>query len=130
MGHLSKNCQSKKPATRSNQLPVIVVCHACGEKGHYTNQCQKTKLNVQEVKAYIVEKYKNAQQTQTSVTGLESYTNATRAKKSHFLLHLDNSEPQKKNYTTYDLELGAVNIRSLTRSVETLSIRYKVYSFH
>ncbi|GKB57992.1 reverse transcriptase domain-containing protein [Tanacetum coccineum] len=29
MGHLSKNCQSKKPATGSNQLPVIVVCHAC-----------------------------------------------------------------------------------------------------
>ncbi|GJZ04527.1 reverse transcriptase domain-containing protein [Tanacetum coccineum] len=42
MGHLSKNCQSKKPATGSNQLPVTVVCHACGEKGHYTNQCQKT----------------------------------------------------------------------------------------
>ncbi|GKE90231.1 hypothetical protein Tco_1567706 [Tanacetum coccineum] len=37
MGHLSKNCQSKKPATRSNQLPVIVVCHACGKKGHYKN---------------------------------------------------------------------------------------------
>ncbi|GKE76477.1 putative reverse transcriptase domain-containing protein [Tanacetum coccineum] len=28
MGHLSKNYQSKKPATGSNQLPVIVVCHA------------------------------------------------------------------------------------------------------
>ncbi|GKF36814.1 hypothetical protein Tco_0113572 [Tanacetum coccineum] len=33
MGHLSKNCQNKKPATGSNQLPAIVVCHACGEKG-------------------------------------------------------------------------------------------------
>ncbi|GJW55786.1 putative reverse transcriptase domain-containing protein [Tanacetum coccineum] len=29
MGHLSKNCRSKKPATRSNQLLVTVVCHAC-----------------------------------------------------------------------------------------------------
>ncbi|GJU57942.1 hypothetical protein Tco_1235708 [Tanacetum coccineum] len=29
MGHLSKNCRSKKPATGSNQLPVTVVCHAC-----------------------------------------------------------------------------------------------------
>ncbi|GKD97455.1 hypothetical protein Tco_1381352 [Tanacetum coccineum] len=37
MGYLSKNCRSKRPATRSNQLPVIVVCHACGEKGHYPN---------------------------------------------------------------------------------------------
>ncbi|GJW54529.1 reverse transcriptase domain-containing protein [Tanacetum coccineum] len=44
MGHLSKNCQSKKPATGSNQLPVTVICHACGEKGHYTNQCQKTNM--------------------------------------------------------------------------------------
>ncbi|GJZ27715.1 putative reverse transcriptase domain-containing protein [Tanacetum coccineum] len=32
MGHLSKNCQNKKPATGSNQLPVIVVCHAFMEK--------------------------------------------------------------------------------------------------
>ncbi|GJS56124.1 reverse transcriptase domain-containing protein [Tanacetum coccineum] len=37
MGHLSKNCQSKKPATGSNQLPMTVVCHACSEKGHYIN---------------------------------------------------------------------------------------------
>ncbi|GJV62190.1 putative reverse transcriptase domain-containing protein [Tanacetum coccineum] len=29
MGHLSKNCRSKKPATGSNQLLVTVVCHAC-----------------------------------------------------------------------------------------------------
>ncbi|GJZ19081.1 putative reverse transcriptase domain-containing protein [Tanacetum coccineum] len=29
MGHLSKNYQSKKPTTRSNQLPVTMVCHAC-----------------------------------------------------------------------------------------------------
>ncbi|GJR67619.1 putative reverse transcriptase domain-containing protein [Tanacetum coccineum] len=28
MGHLSKNCQSKRPATGNNQLPVTVVCHA------------------------------------------------------------------------------------------------------
>ncbi|GKA00320.1 hypothetical protein Tco_0672870 [Tanacetum coccineum] len=30
MGHLSKNCRSKKPTTGSNQLPVTVVCHAYG----------------------------------------------------------------------------------------------------
>ncbi|GJU32145.1 putative reverse transcriptase domain-containing protein [Tanacetum coccineum] len=32
IGHLIKNCQNKRPATGSNQLPVTVVCHACGEK--------------------------------------------------------------------------------------------------
>ncbi|GJT97525.1 reverse transcriptase domain-containing protein [Tanacetum coccineum] len=47
VGHFSKNCRSKKPATGSNQLLVIVVCHACGEKGHYTNQFRKTNINAQ-----------------------------------------------------------------------------------
>ncbi|GJU51649.1 reverse transcriptase domain-containing protein [Tanacetum coccineum] len=47
VGHLSKNYRNKRPATGSNQLLVTVVCHACGEKGHYTNQCQKTNINAQ-----------------------------------------------------------------------------------
>ncbi|GKC83738.1 reverse transcriptase domain-containing protein [Tanacetum coccineum] len=42
VGHLTKNCRNKGPATRSNLLPVTVTCHACGEKGHYANQCRKT----------------------------------------------------------------------------------------
>ncbi|GJY96938.1 putative ribonuclease H-like domain-containing protein [Tanacetum coccineum] len=67
MGHLSKNCRSKKPATGSNQLPVTVVCHACGEKGHYTNQCQKTNINAQG-RAYML-RDKNAQQDPNVVTG-------------------------------------------------------------
>ncbi|GJZ06444.1 reverse transcriptase domain-containing protein [Tanacetum coccineum] len=37
VGHLTKNCRNKGPATRSNLLPVTVTCHACGEKGHYAN---------------------------------------------------------------------------------------------
>ncbi|GJS65832.1 putative reverse transcriptase domain-containing protein [Tanacetum coccineum] len=69
MGHLSKNCRSKKPATRSNQLPVTVVCHACGEKGHYTNQCQKTNINAQG-RAYML-RDKNAQQDPNVVTVME-----------------------------------------------------------
>ncbi|GKD60675.1 reverse transcriptase domain-containing protein [Tanacetum coccineum] len=32
VGHLTKNCQNKRPATGSNQLPVTVICHAL-EKG-------------------------------------------------------------------------------------------------
>ncbi|GJY36997.1 reverse transcriptase domain-containing protein [Tanacetum coccineum] len=38
VGHLTKNCRNKGPATGSNLLPVTVTCHACGEKGHYANQ--------------------------------------------------------------------------------------------
>ncbi|GJY30868.1 reverse transcriptase domain-containing protein [Tanacetum coccineum] len=68
VGHLSKNCRNKKPATGSNQLPVTVICHACGEKGHYTNQCRKTNINAQG-RAYML-RDKNAQQDPNVVTGM------------------------------------------------------------
>ncbi|GJS26085.1 putative reverse transcriptase domain-containing protein [Tanacetum coccineum] len=67
-GHLSKNCRSKKLATISNQLPVTVIRHAHGEKGHYTNQCRKTNINAQG-KAYML-RDKNAQQDPNVVTGM------------------------------------------------------------
>ncbi|GJY44274.1 putative reverse transcriptase domain-containing protein [Tanacetum coccineum] len=63
----SKNCRNKKPVTGSNQLPVTVVCHACGEKGHYTNQCRKTNINAQG-RAYML-RDKNAPQDPNVVTG-------------------------------------------------------------
>ncbi|GJR90827.1 putative reverse transcriptase domain-containing protein [Tanacetum coccineum] len=65
IGHLSKNCRNKKPATRS-KLPVTIICHACGEKGHYTNQCQKTNINAQG-RAYML-RDKNAHQDPNVVT--------------------------------------------------------------
>ncbi|GKC27034.1 putative reverse transcriptase domain-containing protein [Tanacetum coccineum] len=68
VGHLTKNCQSKKPATGSNQLPVTVVCHACGEKGHYTNQFRKTNINAQG-RAYLL-RDRNAHQDPNVVTGM------------------------------------------------------------
>ncbi|GJV22437.1 putative reverse transcriptase domain-containing protein [Tanacetum coccineum] len=58
----------ERPATGSNQLPVTVVCHACGEKGHYTNQCRKTNINAQG-RAYML-KDRNAQQDLNIVTGM------------------------------------------------------------
>ncbi|GJX32082.1 putative reverse transcriptase domain-containing protein [Tanacetum coccineum] len=58
---------NKRPATRSNQLPVTVICHACGEKGHYTNQCRKTNINAQG-RAYML-RNKNAYQDPNVVTG-------------------------------------------------------------
>ncbi|GJR64099.1 putative reverse transcriptase domain-containing protein [Tanacetum coccineum] len=33
VGHLTRNCRNKGPATRSNLQPVPVTCQACGEKG-------------------------------------------------------------------------------------------------
>ncbi|GJV23073.1 reverse transcriptase domain-containing protein [Tanacetum coccineum] len=39
--HLTRNCRNKGPATRNNLQPVSITCNACGEKGHYANQCSK-----------------------------------------------------------------------------------------
>ncbi|GJT53064.1 putative reverse transcriptase domain-containing protein [Tanacetum coccineum] len=43
----TENNRNKRPTTRSNQLPVTIIYHACGEKGHYTNQFRKTNINAQ-----------------------------------------------------------------------------------
>nr|GEV04762.1 reverse transcriptase domain-containing protein [Tanacetum cinerariifolium] len=68
VGHLTKNCQNKRPFTGSNQLPVTVVCHTCGEKGHYTNQCRRTNINTQG-RIYLL-KDRNAHQDANVVTGM------------------------------------------------------------
>ncbi|GJT53115.1 reverse transcriptase domain-containing protein [Tanacetum coccineum] len=54
VGHLTKNCRNKGPATGSNLLPVTVTCYACKEKGHYANQCQKTTNNNAQGRAYML----------------------------------------------------------------------------
>ncbi|GJU06052.1 putative reverse transcriptase domain-containing protein [Tanacetum coccineum] len=62
VGHLTKNCKNKGPATGSNLLPVTVTCHACREKGHYANQCRKTTNNNAQGRAYML-RDRNAHQT-------------------------------------------------------------------
>ncbi|GJX99477.1 reverse transcriptase domain-containing protein [Tanacetum coccineum] len=41
IGHLTKNCRNKRPATRNNLQSVSLTCNVCGEKGHYANRCSK-----------------------------------------------------------------------------------------
>ncbi|GJT90807.1 reverse transcriptase domain-containing protein [Tanacetum coccineum] len=67
VGHLTKNCRNKGPATGSNLLPVTVTCHACGEKGHYANQCRKTTNNNAQGRAYML-RDRNAHQDPNIVT--------------------------------------------------------------
>ncbi|GJX05082.1 reverse transcriptase domain-containing protein [Tanacetum coccineum] len=67
VGHLTKNCRNKGPATGSNLLPVTVTCHACGEKGHYANQCRKTTTNNAQGRAYML-RDRNAHQDPNIVT--------------------------------------------------------------
>ncbi|GJV82110.1 reverse transcriptase domain-containing protein [Tanacetum coccineum] len=69
VGHLTKNCRNKGPATGSNQQPVSVICHACGEKGHYANQCRKTTNNNAQGRAYML-RDRNAHQNPNVVTGM------------------------------------------------------------
>ncbi|GKF78371.1 hypothetical protein Tco_0233939, partial [Tanacetum coccineum] len=49
----SRNCRNKRPTTRSNLQPVSVTYHACGEKGHYRNQCPKANNSAYE-RAYLL----------------------------------------------------------------------------
>ncbi|GKE52670.1 putative reverse transcriptase domain-containing protein, partial [Tanacetum coccineum] len=65
----AKNCRNKRPATRSNLLPVTVTCHACGEKGHYANQCRKTTNNNAQGRANML-RDRNAHQDPNVVTGM------------------------------------------------------------
>ncbi|GJV97029.1 putative reverse transcriptase domain-containing protein [Tanacetum coccineum] len=64
VGHLTRN---KGPATGSNQQPVSVICHACGEKGHYNYQCSKAN-NSAHGRAYLL-RDKNAHRDPNVVTG-------------------------------------------------------------
>ncbi|GJZ71733.1 putative reverse transcriptase domain-containing protein [Tanacetum coccineum] len=45
-----------------------VICHAYGEKGHYTNQCRKTNINAQG-RAYML-RHRNALQDSNVATGM------------------------------------------------------------
>ncbi|GJW72267.1 putative reverse transcriptase domain-containing protein [Tanacetum coccineum] len=69
VGHLTRNCKNKGPATGSNQQPVSVICHACGGKGHYSSQCQKTTKNNAQRRAYML-RDRNAYQNPNVVTGM------------------------------------------------------------
>ncbi|GJW05055.1 reverse transcriptase domain-containing protein [Tanacetum coccineum] len=69
VGHLTKNCKNKGPATRCNLLPVTVTCHACGEKGHYANQYRKTTNNNAQGRDYML-RDRNAHQDPNVVTGM------------------------------------------------------------
>nr|GEX62333.1 reverse transcriptase domain-containing protein [Tanacetum cinerariifolium] len=67
VGHLTKNCKNKGPATGSNLQPVSVICHACGEKGHYRSQCSKKNINANG-RTYLL-RDKNAHQDPNVVRG-------------------------------------------------------------
>ncbi|GKC88378.1 reverse transcriptase domain-containing protein [Tanacetum coccineum] len=67
VGHQTRNCKNKGPATGSNLQLISVTCHACREKGHYRNQCPKANSSAHG-RAYLL-RDKNAHQDSNVVTG-------------------------------------------------------------
>nr|GEV95287.1 hypothetical protein [Tanacetum cinerariifolium] len=67
VGHLTKNCRNKGPATGSNLQPVSVICHACGEEDITKNS----------IKSHIL--YKNQK---VYIQGMSSFYSPSNGKKS------------------------------------------------
>ncbi|GKB90380.1 reverse transcriptase domain-containing protein [Tanacetum coccineum] len=117
VGHLTRNCRNKGPATRSNLQPVSVTCHACGEKGHYKNQCPKANNNAHG-RAYLL-RDKNAHQDQNGSQGtfllnqhLARVLFDSRADKSFVSISLASmlNIPPITLDTTYDIEMANGNL--------------------
>nr|GFA03549.1 putative reverse transcriptase domain-containing protein [Tanacetum cinerariifolium] len=125
VGHLTKNCIHKGPATGSNLQPVSVICHACGEKGHYQSQCSKTNINANE-RTYML-RDKNAHQDPNVVTG--TFLLNHRPAKTLFDLGADRSFvsisfdymlniPSMTLDTTYNIEMADENLISTNTVIQ------------
>ncbi|GJS50798.1 integrase, catalytic region, zinc finger, CCHC-type containing protein [Tanacetum coccineum] len=53
----------------TQDLALLITCHACGEKGHYANQCRKTTNNNAQGRAYML-RDRNVHQNPNIVTGM------------------------------------------------------------
>nr|GEW20946.1 reverse transcriptase domain-containing protein [Tanacetum cinerariifolium] len=69
VGHMTRSCINKGPATGSNLLSVTVTCHAYREKWHYANQCWKTTNNNAQGRTYMLWD-RNAHRDPNVVTGM------------------------------------------------------------
>nr|GEW04139.1 hypothetical protein [Tanacetum cinerariifolium] len=127
----SRNCKNKGPATRSNLQPVSVTCHACGEKGHYKNQCPKTN-NSAYGRAYVLGN-KNAHQDSNVVTGtflLNQHlarvlfdSGADKSFVSITLVSMFNIPPITID-TIYDIEMADGNLFDVVIDMDWLSKYY------
>nr|GEU86078.1 reverse transcriptase domain-containing protein [Tanacetum cinerariifolium] len=117
VGHLTKNCRNKGPTTGSNQQLVLVICHACGEKGHYANQFSKANNNAHG-RTYLL-RDKNAHRDPNVVTGMFLLnqhlvkvlfdSGADKSFVSISLASMLNISPIKLD-TTYDIETANGNL--------------------
>ncbi|GJZ56849.1 reverse transcriptase domain-containing protein [Tanacetum coccineum] len=119
VGHQTRNYRNKGTVTGSNLQPISVTCHACGEKGHYKNQCPKAN-NCAHRRAYLL-RDKNAHQDPNVVTGtfllnqhLASVLFDLGADKSFISISLASmiNIPPITLDTTYDIEMADGNLLS------------------
>jgi hypothetical protein len=112
-GHKTQDCK----ATGTNLQPVTVVCHGCGEKGHYKNRCPNQTANQNNNargRAFVMERG-NAQEDPDVVTGTFLLNNhpakvlfdsgADRSFVSTSFASLLNIHPTEL-HTTYEIELA------------------------
>ncbi|GKC16856.1 putative reverse transcriptase domain-containing protein [Tanacetum coccineum] len=125
VGHLTRNCRNKGPATGSNLQPVSVTCHACGEKGHYKNQCPKANNNAYG-RAYFL-RDKNAHQDPNIVTStfllnqhLARVLFDSGADKSFVSISLASmlNIPPITLDTTYDIEMADGNLVGINTVIQ------------
>ncbi|GKF95025.1 reverse transcriptase domain-containing protein, partial [Tanacetum coccineum] len=102
VGHLTRKYRNKGPATGRNLQPVSVTCHACGEKGHYRNQCTRANNNAHG-RAYLL-RDKNAHQDPNVVARVLFDSEADKSFVSISLASMLNIPPITLD-TTYDIEM-------------------------
>ncbi|GJR58863.1 putative reverse transcriptase domain-containing protein [Tanacetum coccineum] len=117
VGHQTRNCKNKGPATKSNLQPVFITCHACGEKGHYKSQCSRENNNAHG-RAYLL-RDKNPHQDHNVVTStfllnqhLARVLFDSGADKSFVYISLASmlNIPPITLDTTYDIEMANGNL--------------------
>ncbi|GKB20162.1 putative reverse transcriptase domain-containing protein, partial [Tanacetum coccineum] len=117
------NCRNKGPATRSNLQIVLVTCHACGEKGHYKNQCPRANNN-EHGRAYLL---RDKNQNPNVVTGtfllnqhLARVLVNSGADKSFVSISLASmlNIPPITLDTTYDIEMADRNLVGTNTAIQ------------
>jgi hypothetical protein len=124
-GHKTSDCK----ATGANLQPVNVVCHGCGEKGHYKNQCPNptaNRNNNARGRAFVMERG-TAQEDPDVVTGTFLLNNhparvlfdsgADKSFISTSLASLLNIHPTEL-HTTYEIELANGTLESTNTVIQ------------
>ncbi|GJW11832.1 putative reverse transcriptase domain-containing protein [Tanacetum coccineum] len=132
IGHQTRNCKNKGLATGSNLQPVLVTCHACGEKRHYRNECPKANSSAHG-RAHSL-RDKNAHQDPNVVTGtflLNQHlsrvlfdSGADKSFVSISLASMLNIPPITLN-TTYDIEMANGNLVGINTIIQGCTLILK-----